>query len=358
MENRSSIFSFKTFRGPVNWTWAAPVALSVCIVGRLALEPLRDISDYDNADFGRFVAAEKYQVKEAPETGAVLLLGSSRTQYGISREVLAGELEVGFEEVRNASVPDGNPWTGLVMLKRNPGIIAGAKVVVVDLAPIQFNGSYMPLKNRFAHLATLEERFDLAGNKLRGEFVLDWFTGHVGIRRSLRSYGLAVLNGRRSTVWGYDDRERLEPIWLRQTDHEKLRDDLFAENGQWRPTSYAGETFSEFFLSPFIVRALDDLESLGRRYKVPLVLHQPPFHPEFMAAIRGNALWLEQYTEYRNLVLERSSEEVLVLFWEGLEELEIAPDEILDYGHFGRTAAETYSHKLGKRIREWLGSGQ
>ena len=333
MEHRSSTSSSSCLDsgalkpGPAFW-----VALLVVVVVRFLLAPLRDVPDYDNADFSRFVAVKRHEIDKRTSAPLIVFAGSSRTQYGIDRTALGMDPAA----IACVSVPSGNPWSTLEMVRS-----LSPEVLFVDLSPIQFNASRAPERNRFAHMASLSQRLALDPRPDKPALVIDVWSGHLGIRRSLKSYGLAIVNARRDTIWGSDDRERLEPIWLREHDHERLRDTLFAENVKWKPENFADETFRDWRFSEFLYDCALRIKETGA---ARIVFHQPPFHPRHLEDLQRRP----EYAGYLERVRALADERVTVLIFEDPRELGIQADEILDYGHFGRTAARTYTRELAR----------
>ena len=71
MEPHSSIFSSETLAGGFRPGKATAIAVAMVIVARVLLSPLRDLPDYDNADFSRFVAVKKYELSDRTEAASV-----------------------------------------------------------------------------------------------------------------------------------------------------------------------------------------------------------------------------------------------------------------------------------------------
>lgn len=324
------------------------IAACLCLLAGLVVRPLREIPDHDNGDFTRFVAAERHQLGEP---GAkVLLMGSSRTQYGIDPEMLAKGLGYEGAEVRLVAMPMGSAWEALQLLHRNPESLQDVRYVFLDVMPVLLDAESVPTTNRFCRLARMGDRWSAPLDK-RFQFVSDWFWPHTAVRQTLRSHGLTILEVLRKGSVGPDDDSILRPQWAKGVETEALREQLMGESPNFAPDIYARETFRDFRYSKFQERALEKLIQEVKARGGDIVIHQPPFHPAYIAALGEDDSVLANYVEYLRSMRRLEDQGAQVLLWSLPEEIDLPEEAIVDFGHFGREAAERYTQILVERVQ-------
>src|SRR5204862_6738141 len=90
--------------------WFGPGALmtvAVFVLGRLALEPLRDAPHFDDRGMEAYVTTEAYLLRKDPAPVKVAFFGSSQSVWAILSEDIAAEIGEDPAGVRNLAVEGG-----------------------------------------------------------------------------------------------------------------------------------------------------------------------------------------------------------------------------------------------------------
>lgn len=355
---RSSIFSSETLVERPQIAPAVWIALAICVVFRFGVEPLRDLPKADRKeDLYDFRVVEKFFVEDVDELPQVIMLGSSISMYAFVPELLARELSLPETAVRNLPIPGGAPWDSLMLLRRNPKLLENAKVALIDVQPYMLNADYeYAIPDRFYNLASLADAARAEGwSRVRA--VANWFWPFVSLRRPMRAWALEIENRREGVVpfkkAAYYPMWHPDATYPRATEAE-LSEALSAE--KHRPANWADLTLGEFDFSERQADALRDLLALLKAHGVAVLIHQPPFHPDFYARAAERPEERQALARYFSFLEEVSGDGVMLQIWKRPAELGFRPEDLPDYGHMPRRLAERYTRTMAAIIREkgWL----
>lgn len=163
MLNRSSIFSFETVRGSMKPSGAVLIAFAVCVAVRIAI----GVAAHRGLAWPSSLPATSDSIRESkyrvygPEAPTVVLMGTSRL-LDVCAQCLARELSLQRDKVTNFSHLGNSFWRNLALVRRNPELVASARVVYIDVSPFQFNNEDICSDEQFLRHATIDERFAVA----------------------------------------------------------------------------------------------------------------------------------------------------------------------------------------------------
>lgn len=330
------------------------IALAICAVFRLAIEPLQDLPKPDrHEDLYDFLVVERFFIDEIPAPPEVLVLGSSISMYDVDVELLAHELGVDERAVRGLWVPAGAPWDAAALLRRNPHLLDAARVALFDVQPYMFNANYEhAVPSRFYNLATLSEAAALPG-LAAVRAVANRLWPFVSFRRPLRAWVMQLQH------W-LDGTTPLEasthyPDWHPKAKyHAETEADLFRSlsSPKFQPRGWADTTLENW---DFSERQAGELVALVRELRgrgIEVFIHQAPFHPDFWARGRERPETAAAVDRYFAFLDELRAEGAHVKVWMDPRELGFSPEELPDYGHQTRRLAALYTHALARELRE------
>jgi hypothetical protein len=300
-----------------------------------------------------FLAREARSVRHAPRPPVVLLVGSSRTQSGFVPEQMERELGLPAGSVGKVTAAAGTAWDALVLLRRNPALLDTTQLVVLDVEPWQLNDHYdYAMPSRFFWSATLRERW-LVGGPGRFGAVADWFWPYIAQRRDLARWIAGLRNPLKHhdrlpppDLFGPVDEEH---YW--QLHADPARRQAVRAEPRLTPAGFAQRALGDFTPSRRLEAAFRDLIALLKEHQIPLLLHQPPMHSGVFAWLRAHPSARSAYEDYANFLESLRAPLVGIAFWELTGEVGLTDDDLLDYGHFGRHAAEVYTMMVGQVIQ-------
>lgn len=155
----SSIFSFDTLQSWPRPSRAALFAVGVLLVVRAVIGVATASGFYDPqlAEATIFASLEMEHRQAAQREPSVLLMGTSR-MVDISESCVERALGLPRGAVRNASQLSPSFWRNAALLRRNPDLLRGVRVVAIDVLPLHFFGEEMVGDEVFLRHASLPER--------------------------------------------------------------------------------------------------------------------------------------------------------------------------------------------------------
>ena len=211
MFRSSSIFSFDTLTALPRPTRSFWLAVGICVALRLLMAAAGDRLEHIPAHCTnrRLMYLEQTLVRANPTPPKILLMGSSLMRYGLIEDQVAAAAGVRPAEVVNLALENGSAWDALVLLRRNPKLVASTRLIIYAIHPGEVNpGSRARWIDNFYQFSTLGEKViaDRWSDRLR--LVLDWAWPYQSQRRDLVIW-LTGLQGQT----GYTDPNGLRPAW-------------------------------------------------------------------------------------------------------------------------------------------------
>jgi hypothetical protein len=176
---------------------SAYVTVAVFVLGRIALEPLRDAPHYDSRGMEAFSAVETYLLRKDPHPPKIAFFGSSQSLWGILPENVANHLGEDPMLVRNLATEGGTPFDTWNLIRRNEDLLKELRLAIVEVNPFvlkQGMDSDPRVTVDIAQHATIQERLMLAHRTDRVKQMAEWTLPLLSVRRSLESAFLNVVD--------------------------------------------------------------------------------------------------------------------------------------------------------------------
>ena len=336
--------------------WGASAAVTACVfvAGRLAVEPLRTMPQYDGKGMDPYSAVETFQLRKHPERFSVAMFGSSVSIWGILSDVVADELKLAHHEVRKLAVVGGTPFDHWKLIERTPDAFADLKVAMIELNPRMMHPD-MEADERVSFTisqhATWRERKELRFSHQRDWQRLEMFLPLKSVRRSLRSAFLNVLQPVHGTSVYPKPEARLYPFlgWHVPEGSTPYYRDIIP------PQTAARRLVGNWRYSRLQDQSLRRTLSWLRERKVRVVLYQLPVHPDVAAHIRTNpnyAAGYEKFVQYVDTLDVPISDRLALL---DVADCGASAEAMRDLTHFNEIGARIYSRWLGARLHGLLG---
>lgn len=316
MLDRSSTSSSECLAGA--WkTWGAVLsALVLLLVGYNLICPVlrQVVASRVSEDLLLFFAA-----RTSP---TVLVAGSSRNGLAIHEATLEAVLGM---ECSKIPINASTPWETLRLLEIFPGKFRNVKILILDLAPYQFNANCPTVFQEGRTIATLGVQ-----SMLLPRITLEEALGKASYQQSAQQM---------ERRWALHNAASINEI----------------EDSAMEPQSAADRFMDEFVLSGFVVRAARRLALLCREREILLVLNLPPAMAEHVHYLRE--AYPAQYQTFLEVIETlRTYSSVRVIAAETFSCLGVSEvGMFIDYGHMTENGARSYTEWLATRIQEVSG---
>jgi hypothetical protein len=328
----------------------------VFVAGRIAVEPLRTVPQYDAKGMDPYSAVEQFQLRRNSEPFRVAVFGSSVSIWGVLTELVADELKLPPHDVRKLAVVGGTPFDHWKLIERSPAEFDSVRTALIELNPRMMHPDLEGderVRYTISQHATWDERQKLWHRHERNLQRLDVALPLNSVRRSLRSVFLDVVQPEHGNFMCPKPDARLLPFFgwhVPEGTSPYFRDLITPQTaarrllGNWHPS-----TLQDACLH----KTLEFLRARGVR----IIFYQLPVHPAVAAEIRANPKYASAYQKFLAYV-----DTLGVPILDRLQLVDIAecgaPTEAMrDLTHFNEIGARIYSRWLGSRVRSLLGSG-
>jgi len=273
---------------------------------------------------------ERLVVEPAP-TPRVVVLGSSRLQFGLAPRVLESELDLPAGTCLNLAMGGGTSFDALLMYRRNRAKLSQAQVAVIGIEDWYYNASY-PTNPRDARFATLRERWEEYPRPARQELLFNWLWQTSSIQTAAQIWIEQVHAGATA---------RLQPDGRFVVDH---------------PEEGADPHNAALMISRFYVhdtfdlgrhRQLQRLIDLAREDGLEVMVVQMPLRDEYVEIAERE--YAEAWSAYHRAAATLSGAKV-VLFPK-LSEVGLSQDMLYDYGHAANGGAPAVTRLVAARLR-------
>lgn len=341
--------------GPRRWLgMAGPIALVVFVLGRLALEPVRDAPHFDSRGMEAYGATETYLLRRKPAPVKIAFFGSSQSVWAILAGDVARDLSEDPERVRNLATEGGTPFDMWNLIRRNEGKLAGLRVAVVEVNPFTLRQALDADSRVHLDLAqhgSLAERLLLARKVDRLKLAAEWVLPFLSVRRSLESALLGVVNPDPGLAMYPSPEQRTEPAagWLQDGKRHQVKGRHLI----------SPEAAARRLVGSWRVSKLQDLslrESLAwfERRGVRVVFHEPPVHPDVARVIRDDPGLARGHEEFLAYVRRLRPQPLAHFLAPDPSECGLRTEHMADRTHVNELGAHLYSHHLAARIRPHL----
>lgn len=339
-------------RRTLRWFGAAALTAAVLFaVGRMLLEPLRELPLYDAGSMEDYAAVETFRLRQIPDLPELAFFGSSIGLWAVIPEVIADELGEPRQIVRNLAIPGGTPFDLWNLVRRNPEKFSALRMAAIEVNPLMlhWNKEEEPrLQASISQHAGLDERRQLAHRAERNLQTADWVLPIFSVRRPLSTVMLNLVDPDASRAVLPSVDRPLYPArdWYGgppSTNRVRVTADVAARR------LARGWKVSEF--QDHALRSL--LRWLDKR-NITVVLHQAPIHPDVADLLSTHPAYAEGYEKYLRYLdsLQPVPDAVIrVLHPAGCG---IGSDGLADRTHLNKIGATAYSVHLAGKIRAIL----
>ncbi len=322
------------------------------MIGRLALEPLRSVSQVDNEGLEPYGAVETFRLRENPIPVEVAFLGSSQTIWGIVTQAAAKKLGRKPTRVANLGTAGGTPFEMWSLVRRNPREFDHLRLAVIEINPFILRPGLEGDPRVFAAVssrASFLERLMLRDRAVRILQIAEWLLPLNSVRRSLESALHTIMGNRTWQKLDPDLYGRVNPgrDWSSEARIKKDRHLI-------SPESAAKRMVGNWQLSSFQDYALRSLLQWMRAHRIPVVLHQLPIHPEVADLVLQDPRYAKSYLDYCDYV--DSLEPAPAAIFRMLSPVEIGGDagSMADRTHLNEAGALLYSTDIGQKARPYV----
>ncbi len=339
--------------------WFGPgafIALGIFVLGRVALEPVRSVSQVDEAGMDPFGAVEIFRLRRNPVPVEVAFLGSSQTIWGIVTDAVSKKLGRKPSRVVNLGTAGGTPFEMWNLVRRNPKEFDRLRLAVIEVNPFILRPGLEGDPRVFASVssrASLTERLLLRDPEVRLWQTAEWVLPLNSVRRSLESALHNIVGNR---TWRELDPRSRRP---HQTQCQSGAGAPTAgsrrkERHTISPESAAKRMLGSWQISSFQDHALRSLLQWMEDRHIPVVLHQLPVHPEVAELVRHDPRFAGSYEHYCDYV--DTIEPAPRAIFRSLDPAESGGDAdcMADRTHLNESGARLYSARLAERVRPYM----
>ena len=312
--------------------WAAP-GLWGCLALLLAFELGVARQDWFWRLAGVRIVEDLEDLVVAPApTPRVVVLGSSRLQFGIAPRVLEDALNLPVGSCLNLAMGGGTSFDALLMYRRNRDKLSRAQLAVIGIEDWYYNGGYPP-NPRDARFASLRERWEEYPGPARPELLFNWLWQTSAIQTAAQIWMEQVHAGAVA---------RLQPDGRFVVDHPEEGAD----------PHNAALMISRFYANYSFAMGrhhqLQRLIDLCRSDGLQVMVVQMPLRDEYVELAERD--YAAAWEAYRRTALTLTDADV-VLFPK-LSELGLSQDTLYDYGHAANDGAAPDTRLVAEHLRE------
>ncbi len=338
--------------------WIGPsgfVALAVVVLGRLLLEPARDLPRFDKEGMDAFHVVDVHRLKTHPEPFEIAALGSSVSIWGIIPEEIATSVGLPSTAVRKLAVQGGTAFDMWHLVKRNPDQFEHLKAAIVELNPRMLDDDTEGGRMRLtaAQHASFDERRLMRLKSERWLQKVDLILPIYSVRRPLKDACLNVLNPSPHSQVLPNVTQRLEPFnagWHVLGGDQKHH--YFVETVTAEST--ANRLYGHWRLSRLYDNSLRQLLAWFRGRDIPVLFHQPPVHPDVAAHMEVTEKETQGYASYSAYLAELDIGSPGFFTPVSCMDCDIPIHGMRDHTHLNEIGARIYSRKLGSLLRPML----
>jgi hypothetical protein len=335
--------------------WFGPgaiVTLAVFVLGRLALEPLRDAPHFDERGMEAYSATETYLLRKNPTPIKVGLFGSSQSVWALLADEVARDLGERPEEVRNLAVEGGTPFDTWNLIRRNEAALTHLRLAILEVNPFVMKvglDSDPRVTVDIAQQATFEERLMLAHRSDRLKQMAEWTLPLLSVRRSLESAFLNVIDPEPGLLIYPRPDQRIYPAVGWKVDHHRH---VKKERITLDPLVAAKRMAGNWRCSKLQDHALRESLAWFERHHVVVIFHEPPVHPEVMRVLLEHPALEKGHRDFLAYVDSLRPAPVARIDAVDPALSGITAEQMADRTHVNELGAHTYSHHLAMKIRE------
>lgn len=339
--------------------WFGPgalVAAAVFLVGRFALEPLRDEPHYDVRGMEAFSAVETYMLRKNPTPVQIAFFGSSQSLWALLPHEIARDWGVDPALVRNLATEGGTPFDMWNLVRRNEGKFKDLRVAIVEVNPFvmkQGLDSDPRVSIDIAQHATVSERLMLTHREDRVKQMAEWVLPLLSVRRSMESAFLNVVDPDPGQPIYPCPEQRTFPAagWnVSVTQHVKK------ERQTMSPVVAAKRMVGNWKCSKLQDQSLRETLSWFAKHHVRVIFHELPVHPDLMAAVHADASFEQGHKAFRDYIEALRPAPVASSFTPDPAELGITDEQMADRTHVNQLGAAIYSRHITAKVRPFLES--
>lgn len=358
METKENI-SQSAERGARRWFGsAACVVLCVFLAGRLALEPVRTLPQYDAKGMEAYAAVETFAVRQDPEPIKLAMFGSSVSIWGVLPDLVAEGLQMPKENVRKLAVVGGTAFDHWNLIRRNLEKFQDMRTAVIEINPRMLSPdmeSDERVRFTISQHASWAERKELHHGLERDWQQAEMALPLVSVRRSLRSAFLNILQpGHGSRIYPKPD-ARLHPFfdWRVNPDSPPVYRDIVP------PNISARRLVGNWKYSKLQDQCLRQMLAWLRERDVRIVLYQMPVHPGVAQHVRDIPAYAAGYAKFNAYVASLGVEPHDFIQTLDIADCDVPVEGLRDGTHLNQIGATSYSRWFGGSLRALLqASGQ
>ena len=341
MSHRSSISNSRTLVSFPKPTKAFLLGLVLVAAVRVVIGMNSERLNYfrSNTRDSSFMYIEHFLIGGLKKPPRVVLLGSSRMRYGLLEDVFAETSGISRDEIINAGTSSGTPLDMMWMLKRNPILLEGADLIIMDFNRQMYN--QQPLRPLFYRFASINDRIMFDRMKDKAEGLADFVFRNYAEKRKINDWlnGLTGKTGRKDILTDYADRGMWKKLLGREVpDHLK-------------PKGAAKGYMGDFAESRMMVRAMNWIAETCQEKNIQLVLLQTPTSSAYkneIAKVPGGREGNEKYFEWLNSYCPPA----IFLNQDVPESLGLSDANLVDYGHLDEASAEEMTRIVVKILKQ------
>jgi hypothetical protein len=342
---------------PLMRRWFGPgafVTLGVFVLGRLALEPLRDTPHYDARGMEAYGATENFLLRNVKAPVKVGLFGSSQSVWALLADDVARDLGEKPEEVRNLAVEGGTPFDTWNLIRRNEAALSQLRLAVVEVNPFvlkQGLDSDPRVSVDIAQHATISERLLLAHRADRVKQVAEWTLPVLSVRRSLESAFLNVIDPQPGlSIYPRPDQRIYPAVGWKLGTHRHVKKDRLTLS----PLVAAKRMVGNWRCSKLQDYALRETLAWFERHQVRVIFHEPPVHPEVVSVMHEHPELEKGHRDFVAYVDSLRPAPIARIDAADPALCGITAEQMADRTHVNELGAHTYSHHIAMKIREAL----
>ena len=334
--------------------WFGPsafIALAVLVCGRLLLEPLRNDEHFDEQGMDPFHAVEKFVLRQDPHRIDLAFFGSSQSVWGILSSNVANELELNPRAVRNLASPGGTPLEAWHMVQRNQERLSHLRCAVIEINPFVLRDALDDdprTMSTVSQLGSLHERMMLDESMDRAIQVGEWVLPLNSVRRSLATSVLDALKPKPgNAIFPKPDfRTRPFAVWRVRPGTE----DCAIQRLNVTAKTAAKRLILHWSPSKLQDESLRNLLAWFKKRHIPVVMHQPPVHPDVVQAMREDPEFAESYADYKRYVATLRPKPLELISAFDPADCGLAEIHLSDRTHLNEMGARAYSRFLAEKL--------
>jgi hypothetical protein len=330
--SRSSIFSFDTLQ--VRWKVPRGLLTAILLLGVLDCGLSRadwPYRKYPLSFVGTFFSQEE-ALRNDPVPPGIIILGNSRSEYGLLAREMERFLGLPNGAVLNLSLDGGDHYDNDLFQKRNRQTMKSARLLIYSVDAYQWNDNF-PLNERFHHFAGLTDRLNFEPSV---PSLFGWF---------FRTEQKAALY---HAIFRQIEKRVVDASHLAG---RAVMDDASAN----QPTSpaplgpiedWVSSWYKNFRLSPRREKLLQQIVGRAQEDGQRVLIVQLPFRDEYIHELyRSHA---SDYAAYERSIGKLHG--VDVKFFETASGCGLVPTDFKDWSHLNAVGAE----KFTRRWCDWL----